>query len=84
MMEPRQEAQAALFYEFSLDARVPQDQTATFCASKLLFFNRIGGEPTFAAHANRPSGFNRKGTFFQFRILEVHFAAISWREAVRR
>ena len=55
MMGPRQEAQAALFYEFSLEDHVPQDHLLR----SIERFVDLGGIRTYLAefysHTGRPS-----------------------------
>ena len=55
MMGPRQEAQAALFYEFSLEAHVPQDHLLR-SIDRFVDLNSIRAHlADFYSHTGRPS-----------------------------
>ncbi|WP_342075054.1 IS1182 family transposase [Yoonia sp. SS1-5] len=55
MMGPRQEAQAALFYEFSLEAHVPQDHLLRSIDRHLDLSSIRGHLADFYSHTGRPS-----------------------------
>ena len=55
MMGPKQEAQAALFYEFSLEAHVPQDHLLR-SIDRFVDLNSIRAHlADFYSHTGRPS-----------------------------
>ena len=55
MMGPRQEAQAALFYEFSLEEHVPQDHLLRSIDRQLDLSSVRGHLADFYSHTGRPS-----------------------------